>query len=676
MNTPPFLIAASLLFWGWQTGHVVLGALAGAILESSRFIKARWSLSQADFNRLWNVCSVLFVGVGVYLLISEGTLSYNDFFVNAGKRPEAIRQVGKSALIWFQWLPMIFFPFLLGQVFNEQNQVGLATFSWWLRRQEKRNPNPSLPREALNVAFPYLAVCLLGASASSEHPGTFYFGTASLIGWAMWPVQMKRFPAVAWLTAFLAVAALGFGGHTGLFRLQKKLEEMNVMWFSRFSALGFDPREARTQLGSIGRLKLSNRIVLRVRTDGGPPPELLREASYGRYSAPVWNNANRELVPMNGEDDNTTWRLLPRKVSRRNITVARYLRAGEGLLALPTGSSQITDLPVAALSTNLFGLAKVESGPGLVIYQARYDRGATFDSVPGIDDTSSTDAEPAVARVARELELSPGMAPQEAMRRVATLFREKFHYSTYLSTKHQPTSNETALARFLLRTHSGHCEYFATAATLLLRRAGVPTRYAVGYSVQEGSGRKYLVRERHAHAWTLVWSGTHWVDFDTTPSSWNETESAHASWLQPLQDLFSDLWFQFSKFRWSKTEWRKYFIWAPLPLFLIVLARFILGKKWKRVWPGPGERAQDLPRQGIDSDFYLIEKHYAAHGLARHRSENWSEWLRRIAQHESEAAQLHRILALHLRHRFDPAGLSDLERADLHGLVAQWLNGR
>src|SRR5262245_50832667 len=115
MNTPPLLVAAALLFWGWQTGHWILGALAGAILESSRVTRARWSLTQADFNRLWNVCSVLFLGLAVFLFINESPISFNDFFTNARRRPEAIREAGKAALAWVQWLPMIFFPFMLAQ---------------------------------------------------------------------------------------------------------------------------------------------------------------------------------------------------------------------------------------------------------------------------------------------------------------------------------------------------------------------------------------------------------------------------------------------------------------------------------------------------------------------------------------------------------------------------------
>src|ERR1043166_8941957 len=121
MNTPPLLVFAALVFWGWQTGHLLIGIIAGAALESSRVIKARWSLTQADFNRLWNVCTVLFIGVGTFLMINEGTVSFNDFFVNAGRRPEAIKQAGKSALIWFQWFPMR----------SEERRVGKECRSRW-----------------------------------------------------------------------------------------------------------------------------------------------------------------------------------------------------------------------------------------------------------------------------------------------------------------------------------------------------------------------------------------------------------------------------------------------------------------------------------------------------------------------------------------------------------------
>ena len=685
MNTPPLLLAAVLLFWGWQTGHVLLGVLAGAMLESSRLTRARWSLAQADFNRLWNVCIVLFIGAGTFLLINEGTVSFNDFLANAGRRPEALKQAGRSTLVWFQWFPIIFLPFMLAQVFNERPQVGLATFSWWLRKQEARARGSNLPREQIDVAFPYLSVGLLAACATVERPRWFYAGLAALLGWALWAARPKRHSLAVWSACFSVVVAAGFGGHTGLVRLKTKLEEMNVSWFSHLAATGFDDKEARTKLGSIGAMKNSGRIVLRVRTDGRAPPELLREASYATFAsanhgarAAAWNNpvARRDFGSVFSEPDSTTWKLLPRP-ARRTVIIAQYLRGGSGLLALPGGVAQLGELRVIELKTNQFGAAKVSGGPGLGIYEARYERGATFDSAFGDDDLRPfDDLEPALAVVAAELQLGRGMEPLEAMRRVREYFAGKFQYASYLTTAHLATSNETALARFLLRTRSGHCEYFATATALLLRQAGVPTRYAVGYSVQEGSGKKFIVRERHAHAWVLVWDERNWIDFDTTPGSWNAAESAHTSWFQPVSDFFSDLWFQFSKFRWGQTEWRKYFMLAPVPLLIIVIVRFVFGKQWRQRRAQKREQGRAARRAGGDSDFYLIEKHFAARGLERRPSENWSDWLRRIEEHERGAGQLQSVVMLHRRHRFDPRGLSGSERAELRAGVAQWLARR
>ena len=52
MKTPPFLLAAALLFWGWQTWFLIEGAIMAVVLESSRFIKARWELADDDFARI------------------------------------------------------------------------------------------------------------------------------------------------------------------------------------------------------------------------------------------------------------------------------------------------------------------------------------------------------------------------------------------------------------------------------------------------------------------------------------------------------------------------------------------------------------------------------------------------------------------------------------------------
>ena len=87
---------------------------------------------------------------------------------------------------------------------------------------------------------------------------------------------------------------------------------------------------------------------------------------------------------------------------------------------------------------------------------------------------------------------------------------------------------ETAdpLAEFLFDKKRGYCEYFATAAAVLLRLQGIPTRYVKGFAVgpqnlvpgRLGVEDHYVVREQDAHAWVEAYiEGVGWVEADPTP---------------------------------------------------------------------------------------------------------------------------------------------------------------
>ena len=75
---------------------------------------------------------------------------------------------------------------------------------------------------------------------------------------------------------------------------------------------------------------------------------------------------------------------------------------------------------------------------------------------------------------------------------------------------------------FLVRRPAAHCEYFATAATVLLRMRGVPARYATGFVASESNpvGGYWIARNEHAHAWCEAWDPARgWVVVEATPSS-------------------------------------------------------------------------------------------------------------------------------------------------------------
>jgi len=63
------------------------------------------------------------------------------------------------------------------------------------------------------------------------------------------------------------------------------------------------------------------------------------------------------------------------------------------------------------------------------------------------------------------------------------------------------------LTHFLLEESTGYCEYFASGAAILLRLAGVPTRYVTGFLVTEKDEQSdlWVARYMDAHAWAEAW---------------------------------------------------------------------------------------------------------------------------------------------------------------------------
>lgn len=84
-----------------------------------------------------------------------------------------------------------------------------------------------------------------------------------------------------------------------------------------------------------------------------------------------------------------------------------------------------------------------------------------------------------------------------------------------------PPDGVEPLDYFLFESKRGYCNYYATAAVVLLRSLGIPARMAVGFTqgfFNEATGT-YIVRERNAHAWPEVYFPDYgWVEFEPTSS--------------------------------------------------------------------------------------------------------------------------------------------------------------
>ncbi len=682
---PPLLLGLALLFWGWQTGFLLLAAPMAAILESARLIKARWDLTDDDFTRIWTFCSLLLLAAAAYAFTAnDGPSNLLTYF----RDPSALTQRGagtasaRATTALMRWLPIVFFPFIAAQTFSSREGVPLHIVSLilrrrWLRARERGQPPPA--SSVVNVTYAYFGVCLFGASLHHSEGVAFFWGLCGLLAAALWCERSAYFGRVTWLGALMLVVGLGFLGQWGINQFQHYLGNFDPHWLSRFAHRGFDPTHSKTRIGDIGRLQDSSTIVIRLQTaPRSAPPRRLREASYHTYRARVWYAAEdgggfQEIH----ERPPGTFVLVPAKTNTETLNIASYLPGGKGLLPLPEGSGRLENLPAFSLKKNDLGAVYAE-GPGLVIFDAHFGPGRTIDSPPDTSDRHVPAGEiPALKRVISELGLR-GLSLKQTLQRVQTFFQRHFTYSLEQEQDFPSQPGQTPISRFLLLTRRGHCEYFATATVLLLRQLGIPARYAVGYAVHEARGHgKYIVRQRDAHAWCLVWNGQTklWQDFDTTPGSWIADEEARASALQWLSDLFSNMAFEFSKIRWGQAHLRKYILLGLAPIIIILFFQ-ILFRMRRRKRPRSASQ-QDAGRcPGLDSEFYQIEKKLVAHGLPRQAGEPLLPWLRRAFSDPRLQAlerSLSQLLYWHYRYRFDPLGLTPAERQALQRQTAACL---
>jgi transglutaminase-like putative cysteine protease len=505
----------------------------------------------------------------------------------------------------------------------------------------------------------------------------------------LWRFRSRRSGIFIWALTLALVMVLGNSGQHGIGILQRYIANYDAQWLSRFIRPRTDPMEAITSMGQIGELKLSGRIVIRLHTkNGGPPPAYLREASYRGYKpeksswysgSPRSDFDNNPITPLH---DQTTW-LLSGKTNTASVNIACYLNGRslktgnpQALLPLPAGSGRLENLPAYVLQKNSEGAVLAE-GPGLVIFDALYGPGATIDAPPEMDSKTNdmdfrvpADEIPALDSVISEIKISSTNEDQKLLE-VERFFSSKFTYSLWQGRDKLATTNETALTRFLLHSRSGHCEYFATATVLLLRELGIPARYAVGYYVHEPSGHGYIVRERDAHAWCLVWDRQTktWKDFDTTPGSWVGIEGNRASAMQWFSDFWSWAGFEIAKLRYGQSNLREYIFWSLIPVLAVLLYQIIFKRgRRRRQKSETGKSAAAIFWPGLDSEFYLLENKLAARGVARLPGEPLSNWLARALADPALAGlrtPLRELLRLHYRHRFDPRGLSKEEREAL-----------
>ncbi|MBF0256646.1 MAG: transglutaminase domain-containing protein, partial [Gammaproteobacteria bacterium] len=389
----------------------------------------------------------------------------------------------------------------------------------------------------------------------------------------------------------------------------------------------------------------------------------------------AWLPSAEGFVPLPASGAEAWQWAQPGMGEQRQLWIGGRRAAEQSILPLPLGSWQIDQLPVARLERHPLGALRASEGPTWLRYRLLYvsqasGQSETADAPPGKADLSLPRNEQAqLAELAQQLGLAE-LSPAERVARVQAYFRENFRYSLELPG---PVAGQTAIGHFLRERKQGHCEYFASATVLLLRQAGIPARYAVGYAVQEQSGPgEYRVRHSHGHAWTLYWQQGRWWNLDTTPAIWAEQEADRRLLWRPLLDALSELRYRLGLWQEQAEEQdQKPWLWGVLGLLFVLLAyRLRLGQAYL-------QQRNQRSRLEANGPWTQLEHRLSQAGYPRQPWETYGRWLRRLGQEPELGPLIEALqepLRLHYRQRYSLVGLAEAEQQRLAELLQQALH--
>jgi transglutaminase-like putative cysteine protease len=640
-----------------MTDRIMTGLLLAIIVESAHLLKFRWDFSEETASRAWH-----FTTVGIALAAVLIFLDDTPYLA----LPNLLT-----------WLPPLLLPMQFIQSYGLRDSLPLSTFSFLAKRRHQRNVRLGLIEQPINLNFGnvYFVTTLVSATLGSlpnAWPYSLLFlpGIVILTGWRLLSASRSR--PLSLVAALVVAGCISLAG-------QMSLNEL-ADWFGNRGPgrSPFNPNSVPTMIGRPGKVELSPDIVWRLNPlDQSPRPTLLRTGTYGMFHGTTSTWVNQRLVefrdldniePVKGEifyllrDDQ------PPEVQRESISpgLPRFSLRGtafaETPLPLPGDTASLQKFELDGIEINSLGTVRVFPKRSVIEGTVLW-RGQTTPESPPLakEDLATPNIERDTIRtVVQEIGLDRQPTLEGKLTLLRAWFRGNFRYSTSLSissTNYLATSR-SALSQFLTTNHSGHCEYFATAAALLLREAGVPARYAIGYAVVERDRKRgeFVIRGTHGHSWCRVWDeqDARWIDFDPTPPSWLATSSPTNTAAQKFSDALKRLREDF--FLWRNRPANR----LAASLVMLAIALGVVAFIMKRLWRSKRRMAAAAKSTGyggpvVQTPLNAIGPQAEKRLGERPPGQPFAAWLMRLHPSLPDSRALEEAIELHQRLRFDPA---------------------
>jgi protein-glutamine gamma-glutamyltransferase len=570
---PRLLMGVTFLFWGAMQQQALAGLIAALVFEARHWTSLRWTFGEMGFARAWQLC-ILFLMISAVAVFQIEDRDSTDF------------------LVVLTWLPFIMMPIGLAQQYALDRGIPMTTFSFIARRKlalDRKSGRPVQTRP-FQMGYPFLALLLVCSGIAVTELLSYAAGVLLLFGVALYQMSSEGRRPKAWAFAFVMAAVLAVGMVYGVISIYDYVVRMTSS--GRIADSPDLSMESRTNIGQVTNIQQSKSIRWQYYLAAGAKPERLRLAAYNSALENNWRAQFRSLdyleqIAPERETGGDFEKLLPAgelsyvftepetdRSDYKNSGRLVGLLTSQNVLPMALGTTRIAGIDARSVASNSMGTTQVsqpehgassiqlsgdlERAPGDLDPSAR-DLVVPSDEEDGLDEFLGKmgwegldlgEPEP------RWAEAPPAISEEEAKElehRLRMEFATEFKYSTF--SDYSGTSQP--ISEFLNVQGVGHCEYFASATTMLMRRIGLPARYCVGFVVREQGKEEneWVIRGKHAHAWCQIYvggtwrlekrvdrelkwrcRGGKWIELDLTPAGW--LDERPDGWFQGFADWF------------------------------------------------------------------------------------------------------------------------------------------
>tara|TARA_B100000674_G_scaffold166877_1_gene134229 strand:- start:921 stop:2912 length:1992 start_codon:yes stop_codon:yes gene_type:complete len=581
------LSVPSIFAWGFLTEQEVSAIIMGFTILFLGHSKLRWNIYKRQYHQAVDFTSIVFTIVSIYMF-----LSYSH---------EALYKI-------LRVIPFIGFPLLLVQIAGVRDEIPLSAFQYKLRKSSDTG-------QMINIT-PHYFLCTMFAitTKGGSTLGLFFVVIlfTTFISLRRTKISSRTLYFCFLLTGlFFSISLI----HSYLPAYNALLNEISKrVTIKHWRNPPYD--SFTTSIGKIAKNKHSDEIRLRVKPNTslnrGNPVYLVESIFDEYFLTGKWVSNTDGYQQLDKISESNRWRTTELIVRKQEIEnpLRIIIKTEKDLFLMPTLSqtSSINSNDLVELSMNGYDNLKGEAKPGYVGYSAI----ATDRPQSSFTSLDLVVPKPYVRLLAETLKtqhIDPNMSDDEKITKVQAFLTNNFVYSYPLDETH--VSN--TLAAFLLKSKKGHCEHFATATALLLRQLGIPSRYVVGYLVSEWSPleSQYIVRDRHAHAWTLAYVNGTWRRLDFTPPNWQTEESSYFHNSNLAGDVLAYLSYLGNTWQSSIAESDKTVLLFLVPPLLIVLTfRLIRSPQVVKIEPpSTSPQRPELNNLGIENLIEDLERH-------------------------------------------------------------------